>query len=1266
MDEGPFTSARFRVVRCIGRGGTGVVYEAYDRDRGAHVAVKTLRYLQPNAIGRFKNEFRALQDIEHPNLVSFGELLEEAGQLFFTMELVAGVDFLSYVRPTRNQETAYADTLALSATAATAMATAGPAVSPSLPNFDTGVRESTSPQNRPPRADPLDELRLRHALVELGRGLVALHASGKVHRDVKPSNVLVTAEGRAVLVDFGLLVDEGHDEQWSSPSIVGTPHYMAPEQAAGQATGPAADWYAVGVMLYEALTGYLPFSGSPMKVLLDKQRIEPPLLDATTAPADLVALCTQLMRFDPAERPDGETILRRLGRPEDPERGHKRPSTTISQGPPFVGRQAELEVLAAELEACTARGSPGAVLIRGESGVGKSTLAHVFTHSLERRAVVVAGRCFERESVAYKAFDGVLEALARLLARLDPIDAAALLPRHAALLAQVFPVLKRVRGFADAPKPAEALDQRELRLRVFGALRELFTRLARRHPVVIAIDDLQWADADSLALLGEILRPPDAPPLLLIATLRPKSRDVPADAGTRVRALCPASREILLGPLDAGDSLELARVLLDVHGVKEDVDVAALSEEAAGHPLFLDELVRHAADFGARAGTPATALLRLEDVLWTRVSALEPKAREILELVSIAGGPLDQETMTRVADVPPERFARLVSLLRVSNLVRTTGARAADTIEPYHDRVRHAIASRLDPSQRKDIHRALAVAIEGSRYPGQESILAFHWKGAGRLELAAQYAAAAALRAIEAFAFDRAARFYRAALELGHPERVALLTRLGEALANAGRGAESSEAYLAAATDVVADDVALDLRRLAAEQLLISGHIDRGLELITKVLAALGMKLPQTPGGALASLVVRRALLSVRGLGFTERQENAVAQNQLTRVDMCWSVATGLAMVDTIRSADFQTRHLLLALKAGEPTRVALALTVEGGFRATSGRQGRHKAERLFASAHALLARNPSRHASAVLLGAECIAAYQGGHWREALELARRGEKAFRNQRTGAAWQLDTVHFFGLYSLFYLGELRELAVQTPAHLQAATERGDLYAATNLRAGLCNAAWLVRDDLAAARQHLADAQQQWSHNGFHVQHFHQMLGLGNIHLYAGEAEVGYQTMAARWPDYERSLLTRVDILRLEALHLRARLALALARARPAESPRYLREARKLAAALGKSPEPWAVCCAELVRAGVAARLGDVAGARACLSHAALGFSAADMAVFAACARYRLGQLPGAASDRAITAQAEAELRAQTVAAPARFVDMLVPGFEPPAT
>src|SRR5262245_4865407 len=166
---------RFRVIACLGAGGMGVVYKAFDREHETVVALKTLLRMDANELVRFKNEFRALADLRHPNWVRFGELFETGGRWFFSMELVEGTDFLSYVRGRR---------IAASADD-TATAEASPVDAPTMPVARAEAVEHA-------RAAPAcDEGRLRAALADLSRGLDALHGAGKVHRDIKPSNLMV-------------------------------------------------------------------------------------------------------------------------------------------------------------------------------------------------------------------------------------------------------------------------------------------------------------------------------------------------------------------------------------------------------------------------------------------------------------------------------------------------------------------------------------------------------------------------------------------------------------------------------------------------------------------------------------------------------------------------------------------------------------------------------------------------------------------------------------------------------------------------------------------------------------------------------------------------------------------------------------------------------------------------------------------------------------------------------------------------------------------
>jgi len=1234
--------ARFQLLSQLGKGGMGVVYEAFDRARSSRVALKTLHgHHSPEAILRFKNEFRAIADLDHPNLVSLGELFEHNGQWFFTMEAVDGVSFIRWVRP------AAADG-ARPATAVTDVRTPPPETPPGpLP-----------PPREPPRAGEFDLARLRAGLAQLASALYALHAAGNVHRDIKPSNVLVTREGRVVLLDFGLVTTVGRGESWAHGGGVGTPDYMAPEQAVQGQVGAEADWYSVGVMLFQALTGRLPFEGPPLEVISNKQRFEPrpPSLLASGVPADLDALCVDLLAFAPERRPSGGAVLRRLG-VDIPAAPLGAAPGSITQAQPFVGRQRELDALWGALEDCR-RGAPVTVFVHGESGVGKSALVRRFVERVAAEVpgmLPLAGRCYEREWVPIKAFDGITEELVRHLRTLPEDELAALAPPDAALLAQAFPAFRRLGGVAFAPRfgaPA-SVDAQELRPRVFAALRELLARLAQRAPLLLVIDDLQWADADSMALLEEVVRPPHAPALLLVATLRSTRDD---EAGAQRAGSLTGARRLELDRLPPGDAADLAKLLLARAMPDAAASAADLAEEANGHPLFIAELVLHS----AAQGEHAPGVRRLEDALWTRVDRLDAPTRRLLELVSVAGSPLPRDVLAQALGEDP---TRAVALLAAVHLVRRTGARDADAVEPYHDRVREAVLGRLAAAAQCEHHRRLALALE-SWGRGDLEAVAVHWRAAGEHARAAHFAALAAPQAAAALAFDRAARLYRVALEVRdvqlEPQK--LRAGLAHVLASAGRGMEAAKAFLEATEGANAAQ-ALDLRRRAAEQLLCSGHIDEGIEAFSAVLAEVGMKAPATPRRALASLLLRRVQLRLRGLGFTRRDESQIAPEVLTRIDTCWSVATGLSIVDPIRGADFQARHLLLALDAGEPYRIARALSVEACFVSTQGAPARARTAALVGAAQDMARQTGHPHARGWAMSASSLAAYQTGEWAPARVAAEQARHLFREHCTGVAWELHTIELFELWSLYYLGEIATVSERVPVLLRAALERGDLYAAATLRTGLNNMAWLAGGDLAAAARETREALRQWSPSGFHVQHYLQLLAEGHIDLYAGEPAASYRRVSEQWSALERSLLLRVQIVRAEALHLRARLALGAARgAGPARRRDLLRVARRDARRIaGERLRPCPPLAA-LLEAGIAALGGDAAGALAQAGAAARGFAGADMPLYAAAARRRQGALLGGSAGAALCAQADATMAAQGIVDPPRMTAVLAPGFD----
>ena len=352
----------------------GVVYRARDREATEPVALKTMAYVEPAALLRFKNEFRALADISHPNVVQLYEMVSEGEHWFFTMELLDGVDFLRWVHREDAEPPELTGLLTPYSEQKSTWDSSAPTLDsmPEATSSTSGVMSATR-QPAPARSCDLD--RLRPALLQLAQGVAAIHAAGKLHRDIKPSNVIVTRDARVVLLDFGVVGDlaAARENPRLEDQILGTPAYMAPEQARGAPAGMPADWYAVGVMIYEALTDQLPFDGSPHDILFSKQgtRAARPSALVAGVPPDLDALCMDLLHPDPRQRPRGEDVIRRLSQIEAAEGAvPARLAHTPGARRPFVGRTRQLAVLESAFQQCV-QGRALVVLMAGRSGMAK-------------------------------------------------------------------------------------------------------------------------------------------------------------------------------------------------------------------------------------------------------------------------------------------------------------------------------------------------------------------------------------------------------------------------------------------------------------------------------------------------------------------------------------------------------------------------------------------------------------------------------------------------------------------------------------------------------------------------------------------------------------------------------------------------------------------------------------------------------------------------------------------------------------------------------
>ncbi len=331
------------------------------------------------------------------------------------------------------------------------------------------------------------------------------------------------------------------------------------------------------------------------------------------------------------------------------------------------------------------------------------------------------------------------------------------MPRDGAALVRLFPVMQ-IEAVTTPGLEPDIADPVVLRRRAFAALRELLVRVADRQPLVVDIDDFQWADVDSAVSLTELLRPPDPPRLLLIVSFRSEEIDSKpflrglvehVDLGTKIA--------LPLAPLTEGEVARLIATRLPPDSKAAADERLEIATEAGGNPFLVEELTRYVA-LGARAHRGAT----LEEMLKRRLDALPPESRAFLETLAVCGRPIRPARVFEACGLTGDERP-LVARLRSAHFLRSS--RSADQVEMYHDRIRESLAADVSPDAARQIHDLMARILIAHGDDDPEALFE-HYRAGGHDTLAAAQAAAAAARASSVLAFDRAAALYRHALDL--------------------------------------------------------------------------------------------------------------------------------------------------------------------------------------------------------------------------------------------------------------------------------------------------------------------------------------------------------------------------------------------------------------------------------------------------------------------------------------------------------------------
>jgi serine/threonine protein kinase/tetratricopeptide (TPR) repeat protein len=1170
-------SSRYELRRFLGEGGAGAVFLALDRETGEEVALKKLFRVDQRSVQRFKREFRSIANFHHPNLVKLYDLQREDDSWFLTMEYVDGTDLRTEL----------------------------------VRDLDTRMSLRPSPANW---NDSARVTRLAGAFHQLALGVHALHRAGMLHRDLKPTNVVIAKTGRVVVLDFGLVreIDAPDASVTHDGAIAGTPAYMPPEQARSQPLTPASDWYAFGAMLYEMLCGAPPIEGKTPIVLLQRKLMEDaPPLPADAAPRELADLCMALLERDPAQRPTADRIIRVLESlsAEQAESSvtsqlltEDHTQQTDTQGgarSELFGRDGELQRLHHALDMLGEERSV-IVHVRGTSGSGKTALIEHFLDELHdvpwrygRQAVVLRSRCYERETMPFKALDGVIDALVTYLSKLDDFQLAHALPSEIHALIQVFPAFERlsvVRSLLASGRAARG-DAAQIRRSAERSLRELFTNLAKRNTLLVWIDDLQWGDLDSATMIRDWLKHPAEAPIVMLLSYRSDEIQTnaclqqvvsePAEGSSLVARL-----EIDLTPLDDADVERLCEERLG--GRASASLVARIVAESRGNPFLALQLAALAHSKWSHGDLDFSALSVEELVL--RTSALLPEpARAILNVLAVAGRPLVPQLALSAAGVRREGRAHIHELQGL-RLLRTRIVDGVRLLEIYHDRVREAIHSSQSAAERVRVHERLLRVLEahGQSDPSWLHELAL---GAHQHMLALRYGKLAAQIASASLAFERSAELYARCLRLteSRVELAELWNKLGLALARCRRGAEAADAYLKA-SELASEPERVPLLQLAASHLLRSGRYEEGERLVQRVMQALRIEVPSSNAGMYAAIAWERARAALLARTVEPKPGVPLPPDQLRRGEFYGMVAVWTAAYAPLRAALFQSRTLRMAYEYGESTQMARAMCLTATISCMSGTAAAAaKAEAQLAQAERWAEQSRDPNIRVELLSARATCAVLLGRLRDAIEPSYLADEIYETRSTfddtGDYYHVYAVRTVRVAALQGLGRHADAMRELRELIANARDTGNLTTILQISANVTSMEQLV-DQCAHSRKRLDWERERLPKGEVGFLHIMHLIGVLRAAAFTQDFEWGQRVLDELWPGFERSPVHRSAYLSY-VLHVTlARFLLNRYVVRGEAGRPEARLKRCLRALSGSAPEPLRAPSRARVRARLA--------------------------------------------------------------------------------